>query len=218
MPDLTPEQLAAKLAAEEKAAKAQAKAEAEAAAAAEVARLKEEERLNSPVLIDHKAQRLLVFHHPQSGAMVTRIMGANEVLTAEQAAQEAELQKPVHIIPGLHPYPTRVWESMQNHPHIKNLVKDGVLVIQTKASLGQKLKEGEDAKAPAKALPKSLENVEVSTARDLAAGVQDASLLASWLEDETLRGKRQTVLDALQDNLKRVRENDAKFDAARGGK
>lgn len=209
--ELTPEQLKAKQEAEAAAAKAKTDAEAQAKADKAAA----EEAARQPVLVDNKEQRLVVVHHSQSGALLTKVLGPNDVLTAEQAAEELMLQKPVNIVPGLHPYRRRVWDAIRNHPHVKNLLADGLLVVQTKAALGQALAKGEDMNTTAKSLPKTLANVAVQVARDLADGVQDKVLLKMWLDGENLGQRRQSVVDALQTQLDRISENDKKFEAAK---
>jgi hypothetical protein len=56
--------------------------------------------------------------------------------------------------------------------------------------------------------------VPTATPREVVDGVQDLKLLLAWQEDEKVNGKRQSVLDALFLQISKVRESDARFEAA----
>jgi hypothetical protein len=170
--------------------------------------------LPAAVMINYKAQRLLVVHSKSAGELMSKLSAPDAVLNAEEVEALGNVGKPIHIIPGLHQYPGIVWDSIKDHPSIQALIRDEELVLVTKADLGQALKPGETAETEAAALPKSLAGVATGNAREVVDGVQDLKLLLAWQEDEKVNGKRQSVLDALFLQISKVRESDARFEAA----
>ena len=168
-------------------------------------------KASTEVMLNWKQARLLVFHPPQSGSMLSTLSAANSVLTPDQVKAELKQHKALTILPGIHAYPAHLWAEAKSHPLILALLRDEQLVVITNAVIG-KTADTSKANEPAAAMPATLDNVGTAQARDLVEGCTDLALLKKWQEAEKVSGEpRQTVLDALKGQVELLIETDKRF-------
>lgn len=166
------------------------------------------------VMINWKPNRALVIHAAHSGSLISKLSAADSTLTREEVKQMLTENKPLHIIPGIHPISAALWAKFEDHETIVNLIADEKLIVITKAMVSKEAKGKEDGDDPATNLPKDLNDLGANEAKDLIDGLvsdENLELLEKWQETEKGEKKRSSVLEALEKRIKTIKETAARF-------
>jgi hypothetical protein len=167
------------------------------------------------MIVNWKPNRILVLNHPQAGSPLAKLSGSKATLTRAEVKQMMGASKPVVINTGLNlDVNEKAFEAcVLENEEVKGLIEDRQLVVVTKGLLGES-KDPKEKDEPATELPKTLAGiVDARDAVDMVEGYtfDDVKPLEAWLEAEEGGRKRNGLMEALKNQIKKIQDTQEAF-------